>query len=393
MQPATCNMQQINKLNEHYIQMKTLTRLLLLLIFIFVTSSCMTNRPVVNSTGIILPLSDSSALRDASIVYALPRTVFTVVVDMERTIEKPGPYAQYANDFLGLTDIIMNENESWSVKSVTVKTHDELDPSQFYVISSTSLFQTNVLALRKEGLIMDLNPAVFNPSEKQSNMNESGNIQYHSFDLGSDEYFQLQRDTAYKRMNVDSSFVRIPYIVEKKKKLTIDQLAEKAAKRLMELRDGKHLILTGEATVFPQSDAAIKEINKLEKEYTELFTGKTINETFTFSYQIIPSKAMTGKPVSLFLYSEKTGPFPVTATGGKPVTIEFIPEKKTKDITVINRANAKSDSKKYDKLYYRVPDVVGVKINLGSEKLFDSRKLIYQFGEVIQLPANYIIGK
>ena len=139
-------------------------------------------------------------------------------------------------------------------------------------------------------------------------MNEAGNIQYHSFDLGSDEYFQLQRDTAYKRMNVDSSFVRIPYIVEKKKKLTIDQLAEKAAKRLMELRDGKHLILTGEATVFPQSDAAINEINRLEKAYTELFTGKTIKDSFTFSYQIIPSKAMVGKPVTLFQFSDLTGP-------------------------------------------------------------------------------------
>ena len=373
--------------------MKTIKRLFLLLILISLASSCLTNRPVANSSGVILPLADSSALRDASIVYGLPRTVFTVVVDMERTIEKPGPYAQYAGDFLGLTDIIMNENESWSIKGVTVKAHDELDPSQFYVISSTSLFQTNVLALRKEGLIMDLNPANFYPGEKQSNMDETGNIQYHSFDLGSDEYFQLQRDTAYKRMNVDSSFVRIPYIVEKKKKLPVDQLAEKAAKRLMELRDGKHLILTGEATVFPQSDAAINEINKLEKEYTELFTGKTINESFTFSYQVIPSKAMTGKPVTLFQYSEKTGPVPATSVGGKPVTIDFVPEKKTRDLNVINRANVKSDSKKYDKLFYRVPDVVGIKINLGTEKLFDSRKLIYQFGEVIQLPANYILGK
>jgi hypothetical protein len=312
---------------------------------------------------------------------------------MERTIEKPGPYAQYAGDFLGLTDVIMNENESWSIKGVTVKAHDELDPSQFYVISSTSLFQTNVLALRKEGLILDLNPAVFYTNEKQSNLNESGNIQYHSFDLGSDEYFQLQRDTAYKRMNVDSSFVRIPYIVEKKKKLPLDQLAEKAAKRLMELRDGKHLILTGEATVFPQSEAAINEINKMEREYTELFTGKTITESFSFSYQVIPAKTMTGKPVTLFLYSEKTGPVKGTSVGGNPVTMEFFPEKKTRDITVINRANAKSDSKKYDKLYYRVPDVVAVKINLGNEKLFDSRKLIYQFGEVIQLPENYIIGR
>ena len=80
------------------------------------------------------------------------------LVEMERTIEKPGPYAQYAKIFLGLTNVIKSESESWSIEGITVKTHDELDPSEFYVISSTSLFQTNVLALRKEGLILDLNP-------------------------------------------------------------------------------------------------------------------------------------------------------------------------------------------------------------------------------------------
>ncbi len=373
--------------------MKTIIRLSVLLTIIFFASSCFPGKQVTESKGIILPLSDSSALRDGSIVYGLPRTVFTVVVDMERTIEKPGPYAQFAGDLLGLTDIIKNENESWSIKGITVNTHDELDPSQFYVISSTSLFKTNVLALRKEGLILDLNPAIFYQTEKQGSINKSGNYKYHSFDLGSDEYFQLQRDTAYKRMNIDSSFVRIPYIVEKKKKLSIDQLAEKAAKRLMELRDGKHLILTGEATVFPQSDAAINEINRLEKAYTELFTGKTLNELFTFSYQIIPLKTMVGKPVTLFQFSDQTGPLTGTSKGGNPVTVEFTPEQKTRDITILNRAQTKSESQKFDKLFYRVPDVVGIKINMGAGKLFDSRKLIYQFGEVIKLPANYLIGK
>jgi hypothetical protein len=194
-------------------------------------------------------------------------------------------------------------------------------------------------------------------------------------------------------LNVDSSFVRIPYIVEKKKKFTLDQLAEKAAKRLMELRDGKHLILTGEATVFPQNDAAINEINRMEKAYTELFTGKTLKEKFIFSYQIKPQKAMTGKPVTLFQFSELTGPAKSVSNSGRPVTIEFTPEKKTKNLTIINRAQTKSEAQKYDKLFYRVPDVVGVKIDLGTEELLNSRKLIYQFGEVIQLPANYIIGK
>jgi hypothetical protein len=155
----------------------------------------------------------------------------------------------------------------------------------------------------------------------------------------------------------------------------------------MELRDGKHLILTGEATVFPQSDAAINEINRMEKDYTELFTGKTIKESFTFSYEVIPQKSMTGKPETIFQFSEQTGP---SKTGGKPVTMEFTPEKKTKDLAYIGKSR---EDKKYDRLYYRVPDVVGIKVNLGSEKLFDSRKLIYQFGEVVQLPANYLIGK
>jgi hypothetical protein len=373
--------------------MKTSIRLSVLLITLLFTYSCETSKKLADSKSVILPLSDSAALREGSIVYGLPRTVFTVVVEMERTIEKPGPYAQFAGDLLGLTDVIQNESKSWSIQSITVKTHDELDPSEFYVISSTSLFQTNVLSLRKEGLILDLNPGIFYSNEKQSGMNESENIQYHSFDLGSDEYFQLQRDTAYKRMNVDSSFVRIPYVVEKKKKLTVDQLAEKAAKRLMEMRDGKHLILTGEANVFPQNDAAINEINRLEKAYTELFTGKTLKQTLSFSYQIIPQKTMVGKPVNLFQFSDLTGPVTGTMKGGKPVTVEFIPEKKTKNLTIINRVQAKAEGAKYDKLFYRVPDVVDIKISLGSEKLFDSRKLIYQFGEVVQLPANYIIGK
>jgi hypothetical protein len=373
--------------------MKTTIRLSVLLGILVLIYSCLSSKIFTDSKSVILPLSDSAALRDGSIVYGLPRTVFTVVVDMERTIEKPGPYAQFADDLLGLTDIIKNESESWSIEGITVKTHDELDPSEFYVISSTSLFQTNVLSLRKEGLILDLNPAIYYSSEKQGSLNESGNIEPHYFDLGSDEYFQLQSDTAYKRLNVDSSFVRIPYIVEKKKKLTVDQLAEKAAKRLMELRDGKHLILTGEANVFPQSDAAINEINRLEKAYTELFTGKTLKETFTFSYQLIPQKTMVGKPVTLFQFSDLTGPVTSTMKGGKPVTIDFIPEKKTKDLTIINRVKTRSTAKKYDKLFYRVPDVVSIRISRGSEKLFDSRKLIYQFGEVIQLPANYIIGR
>jgi hypothetical protein len=368
--------------------MKSLINSAIFLIVIVIVSSCSAGMPMAEANGEIQPISADSPQRDGTIVYGLPRTVFTVVFDMQRTIEKPGPYAMYAEDLLGLSDVIKNESESWTIDRVTVLNHDEVDPSELYVISSTTLFQTNVLSLKKEGLILDLNPELFR-SEYNAGIRGQNGEQGHNADLGSDEYYKMQRDTAYKRMNIDSAFVRIPYIVEKKRKLPLDQLAEKAARRLMELRDGKHLILTGEATVFPQSDAAINEINRLEKSYTELFTGKTITETFTFSYDLIPQKAMTGKPAVLFQFSDQTGPLKDIAGAGQAVTVEFTPEKKTKDLVT----TGKSNDKKFDKIFYRVPDIVNVKVNLGSEKLLESRKLIYQFGEVVQLPANYIIGK
>jgi hypothetical protein len=373
--------------------MKNFFRLSIFLLITIFLVSCFSGQKFANRDVIITPLSDTVSIRDGSIVYGLPRTVFNVYVQMERTLKIPGPYARFAGDMIGINDAILTGSESWSINSITVSNNEEIDPSEFYVIKSSSLFQTNVLALKREGLILDLSPGINYTSESKSVIKNQDINNFRYLDHGADEYFQSQKDTVYKRVAVDSSFIRIPYIVEKKKVYTIDQLAEKAAKRLMELRDGRHLILTGEATVFPQNEAAINEINRLEKAYTELFCGKTMKESRTFSYQIIPVKTMIGKQAPLFQFSELTGPVSAGKKDGVPVSFELIPERKTKDLTVINRKPAEKGVTEFDKLYYRVPDVVNLKINMGSETLFNSRKLIYQFGEVIQLPANYLIGK
>jgi hypothetical protein len=370
--------------------MRLIKRTAILFFFAIAAMSCGSGR-MSKSNITVAPLSGKTSVSDGSIVYALPRTVFTVVVDCEKTIQIPGPYGQYAGDLLGIDNVIKEESENWSIEAISVKTHEEIDPSAYYVVEGTSVFESNVLALRNEGLILDLAPEMYYSMGNRTGEAKSSYSGFLASDLGSDEYFQVQRDTAFKRVNVDSTFVRIPYIVEKKKKLADEQLAERAAKRLLELRDGKHLILTGEANVFPQSDAALNEMNRLEKEYTELFTGKTIREKRTFTYQVIPSKEIIGKPINLFQFSELTGPSEgVTQGGGDPVIMQLIPEKKTADLNVFT---GKSQDQKPGKLYYRVPDVVNLKISAGDEVLFNSRRLVYQFGQIVQLPSNFIIGK
>jgi hypothetical protein len=373
--------------------MKTIIRIIILAFFIYGTSSCSSGRKLTESSLSVNKLTDKAVITDGSVVYALPRTVFTIFTEVERKIEMPGPYATFANDLLGLDGVIQSKKESWTIKNIEVMIHTETDPSEYYVIKCNNTFQSNVLALKNEGLILDADYSNYIPFGTTSITNKYNEENIKQYDLGADEYFQVQRDTAYKRANIDSTFIRIPYLVEKKKKLTTEQMAEKAAKRLLEMRDGKHLILTGEANVFPQSEAVINEMNRMEKEYTELFTGESWCETYNFSYEIIPTKEMASKPLTLFNFSELKGVVDSKEKGSVPVTLEIIPEQKTKDIMIVQDVKTNSSAPVFDKLYYRIPDIATLKIKYnGSKLLYNSRQTIYQLGQIIQLPSNYIIG-
>ena len=158
---------------------------------------------------------------------------------------------------------------------------------------------------------------------------------------------------------------------------------------MLELREGRHLILTGEANVFPQDKAAIDEINRLENEYISLFTGKSTSEIRTFKFFFIPEKGMESRPVILFRFSPEDGVLDPTDLSGRPVAVELFSTGKVDRINLLED-NA-SQSERYDRLYYRIPEVVDIKVTDGRSTLGSSRQLIYQFGKVVTLPANYII--
>ncbi len=332
-------------------------------------------------------------MNDASIVYGLPRTVFTIKVKMERTVELKGPYSQYAEDLLGLKNAIKSDQEYWEITGATVSTHEELDPSELYIIESGTDIMANMLVLKREGFILDLNPESYNSARTLNTDTEFDINRFAAYDLGSDAYYYTQVDTGYRRLNFDSTFISVPYVVERKTPLSTAQLAERAANRIIDIREGKFLILTGEANVFPQSDASIKELNKMEKEYTELFVGKRFTETRYYTVQLIPQLEMTGEPVELFKFSELTGVEDIESSRGESVTVTMLPEQKLKDLTVITKSESTDSDNPTDKIYYRIPDVVNVEIGFDGEKLYNSRKLVYQLGEITQLPSNYILGE
>jgi hypothetical protein len=373
--------------------MKRIAGEVLSIIIISLLVSCAPNKKILRFANETLPLSDTVSLKEGTVVYALPMTVLTIRVEAEKVTEIPGPYSKYAEELLGIKGVIRNRQERWAITGINVSSHEEADPSEFYVIQSSGRFYTNALQLKREGLILDLNPENELPGMLQFTKKELNINQFVSYDLGSDEYYAVQTDTAFRRVKVDSSFIRIPYLVEKKKALSVDQLAERAARRLMDLRDGRLMILTGEANVFPQDAAAIIEINRLEQEYTELFTGKTFSETRVYTYQFIPLTDNIRETVSLFRFSEIDGPSEANSESGSIVSLLITPELKTKDITILTGNKEASPSSSSDKLFYRIPDVASIKVSMDDRILYMSRKIIYQLGEVVQLPSNLIIGK
>jgi len=338
----------------------------------------------------VLPLGDTVKLHEGAIIYSLPLTAFDFTVIAEKKVLKAGPYNNYANQFLGLKDVITQDQVVWELREVRIKPVTEVDPKQYYVIESDGLMQTNALALKSAGLVLDISSSIYSGRNYTTDLNsESGRIEFR--DMGSDQYYNVEQDTTYRLVELDTAFVRIPYMLERKRQLTLEQQAENTARILLELREGRHLILTGEATVFPQDAAAIDEINRLEDEYISLFTGKSRSEIQTFKFFMIPEKEMVGKPVIIFRFSPESGVVDSQDLSGRPVVVEMISAGKVENINMVQKDL--SQGEKFDKLYYRIPEVVNVRVSDGRKTLGSSRQLVYQFGQLVTLPANYIIAK
>lgn len=342
----------------------------------------------------VLPLGDRVTVTEGNLVYALPMTVFEIDIIAEKRVDIPGPYARWADEMIGLDNVITSEKESWQLADVCLNSLEEIDPSQYYVIQGTTLMQTNMLALRKSGLVLDINPDLYY-NTASSNLHGSTAMAGPLFpDRGAYEYVATKTDTAYRIVRADTAFIRVPYLVQKQKGMTVEEEAREAADRLLELREGRHMILTGETNIFPQDGAAIDEINRLEKEYTALFAGKSWTERRHYRIWITPDAEMAGRMTTVFTFSELTG-INTSADGtGTPVQMEIIPSGKTRNLNIVAApAGGQKGQAETGRLIYRVPDVAEITVSMQGDELCKARKLVYQLGAKVALPANFIIGK
>ena len=162
------------------------------------------------------------------IVVSQPRTVLAVDVTAERDVTLSGPYARYAQKFLGVR-APLTDKMSWAVTGASVAL---LDPKA----------------------CLDA-PAPAQPSRT---------VMSHA--TSEDEFSRLQADK--NDMAV----------------LALEDAAREAANTIFSLRRHRIELITGEAgeNVFGEGlKAALAEIERLEQSYLELFLGKRVVTTET----------------------------------------------------------------------------------------------------------------
>jgi len=80
-------------------------------------------------------VNDSGFRQSGSLLYSLPQTVIDVSVEAEVIEVITGPYRQYAEKYLGIKDVPVKAEYYWTISSVQVRHHTELDPDFVYAVS------------------------------------------------------------------------------------------------------------------------------------------------------------------------------------------------------------------------------------------------------------------
>lgn len=335
----------------------------------------------------LLPVTASAQKKtdpEGYLTYSLPSTVISI--DVEAVQEKfyAGPYAKYAEKYLGIKPRMKDEN---TVQLTQVRMTPLVEPDQ------TRRYSVDVKKRVEEATLMKLASGGFVtfadakhgdqtvwrfPTEEKGDFSGKGvssNLTSGSTTL----YRKDDRESAYNRIAVQQDMV-----IEK----TLEQKAAETAAMILKLRKQRLQIVTGDTDATYSGEAmgaAIEELTRLENEYMTLFTGYSEKQPQHMTFEVIPDPAKENQMYVAFRMSEAGGLVPADNLSGKPVVMEIVPqafaqpevkdEKKSKDVGV----------------YYRIPAACTVKLLDGMDLIFQTRMPIYQLGQESSLPVNMVL--
>lgn len=314
------------------------------------------------------------------LTYSLPSTTIMLEVEAVQESFYAGPYARYADKYLGI-DARQNDETTLQLTQVKMTPLVEADQNRRYSLNvKKGQIDGSFLKLSAEGLISFSDAKYGDNSVWRFPTDGQGNFA----NKGVTSNMTSASTTLYR--NGGKSAVKQSMLVGK----TIEQKAAEAADMIVKLREQRLQIVTGDTDATYSGEAmgaAIAELTRLEEEYMTLFTGYSEYQTQQMTFEVFPDAANEEQIYIAFRLSDTEGLVPADNLSGKPVIMQIIPQAFAQtEVTVEDEKNAKPVL-----AYYRIPAVCTVKLMDGVNLLLQSRLPVYQLGQESSLPVNVIL--
>ena len=343
----------------------------------------------------VLKIENSTQISDSGIIYALPRTNLKFDIRAAKTDIIPGPYYEYAEKYMGIENVPKEENSVWQITNISISIYNDIDPNQYYILEPSGKMNIDFNKLIKNGNVLPVNKSVENnfPNSFYGVSNSENEVVF--TDLSLTKYIGEEKITYYKRVQRDSLFAKVPVTKTQSVYKSFEDKAEEAANFIFMIREKRFELLTGMADFYPEGnslDVAIKELNRLENEYLALFIGKRFTSNYSAGFEFTPTEKELSQPYILFRFNEDKGVLPPNDLRGRPIIVELEKKDQTKNLSFLMSDQINREGTEYyNKLFYRIPDLVQVKVFEGNTLLASRKVNVEQYGIVVPFPAMFLM--
>ena len=235
-----------------------------------------------------------------TVSYALPQTTITLEVEAVRENFYAGPYAKFAQKYLGV-DARQEDQKTCSLTAVKMTPVIEADQSNRFFITPDKN-SMSFLSLTSQGLIA-VNDGSFGNGSQWRFASQAG---ADFSDKGVSSNLTSEATTLFRGVDGNRVGVQQNMVVQK----SLEQRAKEAAEMIFDLRKKRVQIVTGDTDATYSGEAmgaALAEIAALEKEYMSMFIGYSDFQTQKLKCDVVPEKNRKSQtyacPASLILSS------------------------------------------------------------------------------------------
>lgn len=322
-----------------------------------------------------------------AIVYSLPVTNLQIVAQATFENFTAGPYARFAQKYLGVTAREDN-NTTYRLSSVEITPFIEADQSVNIALNlgNNRNASANFLEMTNLGLIMWSDTYAGKSQKiKYPNLNST-----HLFTkAASTSNLTNERSTLYRTVQTATGTERVAVQQSQVVEKSLEKRAEETAAAIFRLRAKRLEIITGETDATFSGDAlraAIEEINRLEDEYLALFMGKVATGSQIVTFDLLPKSSNDKQIYIAFRLSETQGLLPAGNLSGRPIVLELINEDPQAPVSM-DVAPARG------RVIYRKPAMMNAKLMDGQTLILQSRIPMYQFGQTLSFPIEIATGR